>query len=69
MATQRIRKNLYTHLIAGRKRHEVDLRRRDGIVSEGSLDRREIVRSDGGQHTPPTDVLVELILQNKTTYI
>lgn len=50
------------HLVAGRKRNEVDVRRRHGVVAERPLDRVEVVRPDSDEGAASADVLVQLVL-------
>lgn len=58
------RQHWQAYLFAGSKRHELDVRRRHGVVSEGPLDGVEVVRPDGHEGAAAADVLVQLVLRD-----
>lgn len=52
------------YLIAGRERHEVNVRRGQSVVTERPLDSVQVVRPDGHEGTAAADVLVQLVLRD-----
>lgn len=53
-----------SYLVAGRKRDELDVRGRQGVVAEGALDGVEVVRTDGDECATPADILMQLVLRD-----